>query len=186
MDRIDQLLSEIGPALKPLIDAVYQAGYADGRAAAKADLHSKMSALLLDDNVVPVEPYGKATPNEQTEAESDRAAPGTVKPAILKLIKDHPEGLTRRDIIDLTGFKVNSVRGTLWQLHAVDREIDTHKGKWYPKGSPQYVEDIGGPQYLELDDGSEEKEPPDTPSSGSETGSDDDVHSFLNHIQQSR
>lgn len=85
------------------------------------------------------------------------------------------------DIVNLTGFKVNSVRGTLWQLHAGDRSIMTHKGKWYPKGSPQYVEDIGGPQFLEPDDGSERKEPSDETSDGSETGSDDDSNSSPNH-----
>lgn len=186
MDRIDQLISEIGPALRPLLDSVYQAGYADGRNAATAELRSKMSAILGDAPSPSIEPYGNPAPNEQTEAEGERAAPGTVKPAILKLIQEHPEGLTRMDIVRMTGFKINSIRGTLWALHAGDRSILTHKGKWYPRGSAQYVEDIGGQEYLEPGDtDSEKKEPSGDVSDGSETGSDDDSLSFLNHHSKS-
>ena len=173
MDRIDQLLSEIGPALRPLLDSVYQAGYADGRNAATAELRSKMSAILGDAPAEPIEAYGNPTPSEP-DADGERAPPGTVKPAILKLIQEHPEGLTRMEIVKLTGFKINSIRGTLWQLHAGDRSILTHKGKWYPRGSAQYVEDIGGPEHLEPGDtDSEEKEPSNDMSDGSETGADD-------------
>jgi hypothetical protein len=39
--------------------------------------------------------------------------PGTVKPTILKLIMDTPGGLPTEEIIAKTGFKENSVRGTL-------------------------------------------------------------------------
>jgi hypothetical protein len=39
--------------------------------------------------------------------------PGTVKPTILKLVMDAPGGISTEEIISKTGFKENSVRGTL-------------------------------------------------------------------------
>jgi hypothetical protein len=39
--------------------------------------------------------------------------PGTVKPTILKLVMDTPGGIPTEEIIAKTGFKENSVRGTL-------------------------------------------------------------------------
>jgi len=47
-----------------------------------------------------------------------RAPSGTVKPAIKELIEKAPNGIRASDIIERTGFKDNSVRGTLSALRA--------------------------------------------------------------------
>ena len=57
-----------------------------------------------------------------------RAAPGSVKPAILEMIKKQP-GLTPDQIQAKSGAKHNSVRGTLWALEK-EGKVERHDGKY--------------------------------------------------------
>jgi hypothetical protein len=59
-----------------------------------------------------------------------RLAPGTVKPTILKLITNATKGMTTDEIAKHTGFKPNSVRGTLSAL-AKEEAITKTGNQWF-------------------------------------------------------
>jgi len=66
-------------------------------------------------------------------SDGQRAAAGTVKPRVLKLLHDHPEGLTTQEITALAGINPNSVRGTLWWLKKEDKVVQ-QEGRWFAGG----------------------------------------------------
>ncbi len=65
-------------------------------------------------------------------AKRERAPSGSIKPKIAELVYNGALGITAREIVDITGFKPNTVRGTLWTLR---REgLIAKKGEgWYRK-----------------------------------------------------
>ncbi|MBS3648552.1 hypothetical protein KEU06_07910 [Pseudaminobacter sp. 19-2017] len=147
MDKLDQLNSDMAAMMRLALDDAYEAGFAAGKESARAELLTKLNAVLSSDEPVSASFTPSSTDVRNAEVatdngsvEVDRAAPGTVKPAVLKLIQDNPRGLTRRQIIEMTGFKHNSVRGTLWQLNTQEDAVVNYDGKWYPKGSPHIAE----------------------------------------------
>jgi hypothetical protein len=58
-----------------------------------------------------------------------KAPPGTVRPAILKMIETSP-GVSTEQILTATGFKENSVRGTLSTLHKERKIARNAEGQW--------------------------------------------------------
>jgi hypothetical protein len=72
-----------------------------------------------------------------------KAPPGTVRPAILAMI-EASEGLLTEQILKATGFKENSVRGTLSNLQK-QGEIERSAGRWIRKKSKD------GPAVAEQD-----------------------------------
>jgi hypothetical protein len=138
MTDIDALLSKASVALRPLLEEAYSAGMADGRRQAANEFRSKIdSALrtaLAEGEPSPsliTAPRQKAPRQSATESEAEtRATPGTVKPTILNLIRSSPHGLTTREIEEQTGFKHNSVRGTVWALHSRDQLIARSGDRW--------------------------------------------------------
>jgi DeoR/GlpR family transcriptional regulator of sugar metabolism len=67
--------------------------------------------------------------NAQT---STKAPPGTVRPAIVKMIEQSP-GVSTEQILAATGFKENSVRGTLSTLHKEGKITRNAQGYWIKK-----------------------------------------------------
>jgi len=77
------------------------------------DMRRELMALLApqSQNAAPPLP----DPNTTVTIASSKAPPGTVKPTILRLVETS-RGLLTEQIIGSTGFKENSVRGTLSTL----------------------------------------------------------------------
>jgi hypothetical protein len=118
-------------ALRPLLQEAFEAGRSVGRDEASADLKGKIASLLSGDrpSLHAIEDADPVAP-----ANVARAASGSVKPRIAKLIQDAKDGLTTQDIGRITGFKHNSIRGTLWGL-GKDGVAENRGGRWFPKNS---------------------------------------------------
>ncbi len=58
-----------------------------------------------------------------------KAPPGTVRPAIVKMIEES-SGVSTDQILTATGFKENSVRGTLSTLHKEGKIARNQEGHW--------------------------------------------------------
>jgi hypothetical protein len=99
--------------LRKLLEEAFEAGRADG----KREITDLLSNVLRPQEIVPI-----GTPMPLLHAGiangDGRARSGTVKPAIKELIEKSPNGIRASDIIERTGFKDNSVRGTLAALRA--------------------------------------------------------------------
>ncbi len=118
-------LDSIITASTELIREAFEAGRNAGRAEAD-DLRAKMAALISVDVATPL-PLRATT---MVVSSGDRATQGSVKPTIAKLIAESAAGMTPGEIIEVTGFKPNSVRGTLWTLMH-DGAIVKREGRWH-------------------------------------------------------
>ncbi len=122
MSDLNAAYNEVLEAIKPAVNAAYKKGYDAGFKAAQ-DSFMHLIASINTDNIPaselirypPQEYFQEATPVAQ-QTSDERATPGTVKPTIIKLLSQHPDGLTTKQITNMTGIKPNSVRGTLWTL----------------------------------------------------------------------
>ena len=105
---IEYLLSRATQGVRKLLEEAYAAGRAKEREEMKRELTTFLSR------------GSEAQPTvARPEVDSNGRAPsGTVKPAIKELIEKAPNGILAADIIEKTGFKENSVRGTLSALKA--------------------------------------------------------------------
>jgi len=110
--QIEEILSLATQDVRKLIEAAFEAG--------RADMRRELFALLTDNNrQTELAPIGSlADFHETIDHGNGRAPSGTVKPAIKDLIKNSANGIRASDIIERTGFKDNSVRGTLAALRA--------------------------------------------------------------------
>ena len=122
-------------AMDDAIFQAYNAGLSEGRREAE-ELRAKMAAILGTPMMSPgeiatVSVGDMAIASDQLEASVvPRVTPGTVKPGILKIIHETPSGITTKDIIARTGFKPNSVRGTLSTL-ATENAIAKQGDLWF-------------------------------------------------------
>jgi hypothetical protein len=131
--QIENFLSRATQDLRKLLEEAFEAGRVDGK--------REIAALLS--NVLPPQQIVSAGPPlpllQAAMANSEGRAPsGTVKPAIKELIEKAPNGIRASDIIERTGFKDNSVRGTLAALRA-EGFAERHGELWVlsqKKGSP--------------------------------------------------
>ncbi|WP_175577888.1 helix-turn-helix domain-containing protein [Mongoliimonas terrestris] len=110
-------MHDITGKVEGLLAEAYERGRAVGRAEAEAELKERL-ASLFGGNMVPAAPtVAQAIASSEHNTTADgRLAPGTVKPRVHAVIMEHPEGMRIEDIALLTGFKTNSVRGTLYAL----------------------------------------------------------------------
>lgn len=137
MRTLESIISEAAESQQAAIREAFEAGRAIGQQAAD-DLREKLAELLSVNQTGrtahpdPVEP----APKTKAETPKKRAPTGSVKPAIVKVIAESPKGVTADEIVGLTGFKPNSVRGTLWTLNN-EGTIVKRQGRWFPSSSPE-------------------------------------------------
>lgn len=114
-----------------LTDA-FEAGRAIGREEASADLRAKIEGLLSVGHGRPPEVSKTAVKTEsKSNKSSKRAVSGSVRPTIAKLIIDSGKaGMSQDEIAEQTGFKHNSIRGTLWSL-GNDKLAVKRDGRWF-------------------------------------------------------
>jgi len=110
---IEAVLSRATQDVRKLLEEAFEAGRAEG----KREIAALLSNVLRPQEFVPI---GTPLPLLHAAiANSECRAPsGTVKPAIKELIEKAPNGIRASDIIERTGFKDNSVRGTLATLRS--------------------------------------------------------------------
>lgn len=119
---IETILSRATQDLRELLEEAFEAG----RAKEREDIRRQLAAYLG-----PGEAPSEVTPSGDTRELDNftasqrvapsilaRAQPGTVKPAIEALIEKATNGISTSEIIEKTGFKENSIRGTLSALKA--------------------------------------------------------------------
>jgi IclR helix-turn-helix domain len=104
--QLEELISLAAQDARKLIEAAYEAGRADMR---------RELFVILSDNKQPPE---IAVTDSDDEMRVVRAPSGTVKPQIKAMIANADNGIKVSEIIEKTGFKDSSVRGTLSALKA--------------------------------------------------------------------
>lgn len=138
MQGFEDISKDAISVLERKLEEAYKAGFERGREQAASEFRAKLEQVFTAPSAASQAPadfvmgsFGTSVVTEQDE----RAAPGTIKPAIIAALRSHPEGLFRREIVDLTGIKPNSVRGTLWQLQKESQITKNDNDKWVLKGS---------------------------------------------------
>lgn len=137
--------------LRARLTEAFEAGRAQGKREASNEVRTKLVGFFDS-----MEAPDSAPVMAQTESETNhlpvqpplqtangaRATPGTVKPTIARLISTATGGLTTEDIVKQTGFKENSVRGTLHNLQN-EGTINKSENRWFA-GPPRKPEIIPG------------------------------------------
>ncbi len=144
MREIRNIIDDTQSAVLQAIEMAYKKGFDDGKQQgereAAAGLKARLSAILSDGTPAPVvshreyevvnEKVTVGTDNNLDGDETSRAAPGTVKPTILSIIANSQNGMLTREVVSATGFKPNSVRGTLWTLRSEGSIEKADSGRW--------------------------------------------------------
>jgi len=123
---LENLASEAAPHITRLLEKAYTIGRDDMR----RELMALLSPSRGSDGIAMTGTVSDA--NVIVARTSTKAPPGTVKPAILHMIENSPPLLTEQ-IISQTGFKENSVRGTLSALYKGGKIERTSGGLWTKK-----------------------------------------------------
>lgn len=157
MSNFSEFIKEVTPEFGRLLERAYQAGFDAGKEAGAQELRDNVTRALAIGVVgfgalSHIEAKKNATPatSEGDDEADGRQPPNSVKPEILRLVRMQP-GLTRDEIVAATGFKPNSVRGTLWALRAQDHAIIFEDGRWFPRTSSFFRRD-DGPDYSRADE----------------------------------
>jgi len=130
MRSLESIIADAAESQRRLLEEAFEAGRAVGRQEAATDLRAKIDGVLSQG-----EPAPMATFVKPSIGNDKRAVSGSVRPTIERMIIDHAStGLTLDEIEKATGFKHNSIRGTLWTL---GNQGIAHKfhGRWFPKAS---------------------------------------------------
>ncbi len=141
MRDIENIIEDGVAALERLLREAFDAGIAHGHQWAKDELRARVDSVF---NETPPQPETHvltakgglfSVSGVRAEATITRAAPGTVKPTIIRLIQEaNPHGISTDDLIENTGFKPNSVRGTVSTLQA-EGIISKIENKWHITGN---------------------------------------------------
>jgi hypothetical protein len=140
MRRLGDILSDGSASLEALLKEAFDAGKAE----AAAEMRAKMAVVI--DNVSggstdtpPHEASSKAAKllaSVPTQVSEGRATPGTVKPHIISLISQAgSNGISTDELISVTGFKPNSVRGTVSTLQ-IENTIRRVGNRWVSAAQP--------------------------------------------------
>jgi hypothetical protein len=120
--QLDKLAVRATADIASLIRDAYEMG--------REDMRRELVALLSPASGDAVALVGEVhVPNIASARTSTKAPPGTVRPAILKMIEQSPSVSTEQ-ILAATGFKENSVRGTLSTLHKEGKIKRNAQGCW--------------------------------------------------------
>ena len=122
--ELDKLASRASADLTRLLREAYEIG--------REDMRRELMALLSPsrNDAPPLGPVYDTNASDPAVPRT-KAPPGTVRPAILRLV-EQSAGVTTEHIIRTTGFKENSVRGTLSTLAKEDR-IERRLNEWFAK-----------------------------------------------------
>jgi hypothetical protein len=119
---LDKLAVRATADIASLIREAYELG--------REDMRRELMALLSRESGDAVALVGEVhVPNIANARVSTKAPPGTVRPAIVKMIEGSP-GVSTEQILTATGFKENSVRGTLSTLHKEGKIARNAQGYW--------------------------------------------------------
>jgi|ERR1700677_3369409 hypothetical protein len=132
---LNSLSAQATADIESLIRKVYEMGREDMR----RELMALLSPSSGDAVAVVEEVHVTNITNART---STKAPPGTVRPAIIKMIEGS-SGVSTEQILAATGFKENSVRGTLSTLHKeqkIARNADGHWVAWEKTAVEQLLE----------------------------------------------
>jgi hypothetical protein len=102
----------------------------------REDMRRELMVLLAPKGEKPAPPFPDT--NIAVASAPIKAPPGTVKPAILRMVETSP-GLLTEQIISATGFKENSVRGTLSTL-LKQGKIERNGAYWVKKADASSAE----------------------------------------------
>lgn len=134
MQTLEEIVAGGSQTLAALFKAAYDIGYAKGR----DDVRKELDAFLKPGATFATRVSRENTPTVATAAadiaSDERAAPGTVKPGVLQAVRNAESGLTTEEIVALTRFKYNSVRGTLWALQG-ENQVERRNHLWFAIGT---------------------------------------------------
>jgi hypothetical protein len=102
--QIEDIQSRATQDVRKLLEEAFEAG--------RANMKRELATFLSGGDTAPM------TVTVSPADTEGRAPSGTVKPGIKALIENAGNGITASQIIEKTGFKENSVRGTLSALKA--------------------------------------------------------------------
>ena len=144
MRTIEEVVSDI----LGLVHEVHEIGKDEGAAVMRANLAAFLQ-VGADRQTTDIH-NGSATGTQtaagtSSDYQKDKAQKGTVKPGIVKLINDTPDGLTQDEIIERTGFKSNSVRGTLYAI-LTEGLVQRRSGRYFPLGGNGESSDATAPE----------------------------------------
>jgi hypothetical protein len=137
--RFDDIVSDSAEVLRPLLQEAFNAGKMAGREEAALDIRTKIDDVLSGSATVQprsAPPSNGTSPSPSAAIPEKRAISGSVKPTIEGMIRAARNGLTVEDIATATGFKINSIRGTLWTL-GHDNLAVKRDGRWFSNTSPE-------------------------------------------------
>jgi len=126
VDDIEDMVSSLSDALRAMLTRAFENGREVGKHEATGHLKAKLAEIRnLTDHVLAsgldaaiAEPRVPAVSSAMSNdtSDSERAAPGSIKPAILNFLAKNERGASASDIAGATGIKENTVRGTLRNL----------------------------------------------------------------------
>lgn len=125
-DIIEKILTRATRDFRMRLEEAFEAGGAKMR----RDL---LTALKRDDVAFDVALRGMSDSNVGQDKFGERAPLGTVRPTIQRLIARYDHGISASEIIEQTGFKVNSVRSTLATLRR-EGLAERHGDLWVHSG----------------------------------------------------
>ena len=129
---LENIISDSMSAHRHLLQEAFDAGRNIGREEAAAYLRAQIDGVLSSNHGA-LEDATKSVTKPTVAADPDkRAVAGSVRPTILRMIISSANtGLTQDEIAKETGFKFNSVRGTLWALGR-DGVAVKRDNRWFP------------------------------------------------------
>jgi hypothetical protein len=129
MDELEKIIEAATQDLRKRLQEAYAAG--------GENVRRELLAVLSPGNRHHID-IAAVTASPKPSGGERRAAPGTVKPTILKLIEEASfldDGISAAEIIRKTGFKENSVRGTISTLR-IEKVIEQRGDRWFMKETP--------------------------------------------------
>jgi hypothetical protein len=140
--ELTDIMADTAEGFEAVLRRAFEAGRIHGRRQAARAFRERLMRVVdpdLEEEGLAPDAQSSGAPTAVEQPSGARAVPGSVKPAVERTVRDNP-GLTTEQIQARTGFKINSVRGTLWALSAQDKTIEKREGRWFPIAEPPMEE----------------------------------------------
>jgi predicted HTH transcriptional regulator len=121
ISELDKLASQATDYTARLIREAYEIG--------RQDMRRELMELLSPNDGAPTRLHYDSDASDAAAPKKTKAPPGTVRPAIVKMIEES-SGVSTDEILTATGFKENSVRGTLSTLKKEGKITHNAQGYW--------------------------------------------------------